>query len=99
MEKVLKQGFVLFAREHEEAKPVPIAHVIVLDEDVRFFEKLWRKGLDGNGLMHLVVLQYIRKHYPHLLAPYEGWDFFLQSEGVAVYKGYKIDNLPVVDMT
>ena len=99
MDQVLKEGFVLFARRDEDAKPVPIANIIMLYDDVRFFEKLWRKGLDGNGLLHLVVLQYIKRHYPQLLAPYEGWDFFLETEFVAVRKGYKIDDLPVIDMT
>jgi len=94
------EAFVLFAHDPNRDFSVPIARVIMLSEDYRFFQRLWEKRLNANGFLMLFVLEYVRKYFPDLLAPYgDGWEFFLNTEGVAIYNGYKLDGLPVVDMT
>jgi hypothetical protein len=97
----MREGFVLFAHDPNREVSVPVASVIMLSEDYQFFQRLWEKRLNANGFLMLFVLEYIRKYSPDLLAPYEGdgWEFFLNTEGVAVCNGYKLDGLPVVDMS
>jgi hypothetical protein len=97
----MRKGFVLFANDPNRGVSVPVARVIMLSEDYQFFQRLWEKRLNANGLLMLFVLEYIRKYSPELLASYEGngWEFFLNTEGVAVYNGYKLDELPVVEMS
>jgi hypothetical protein len=96
----MREGFVLYAFDPNREVSVPIARVIMLSEDYQFFQRLWDKRLNANGFLMLVVLEYVRKYYPDLLAPYgDGWEFFLNAEGVAVYRGVNLDSLPVVDMS
>jgi hypothetical protein len=95
----MREGFVLFAHDPNREVSVPVASVIMLSEDYQFFQRLWEKRLNANGFLMLFVLEYIRKYHPDLLVPYgDGWEFFLNTEGVSVLGGYKLDGLPVVDM-
>ncbi len=96
----MREGYVLFAgRFNEEYDPilvVPVAYIILLSETVRFFEKV------HNGYEELLdfVLRNVKRCCPCVLIPFEGdWQFFLNAEGVALIRGYKIDYLPVIDLT
>ncbi len=97
----MREGYVLFAgRFNEELEPVlvvPIARVILLSQTVRFFEKVHR----GYDEMLDFVLKSVKLCCPCVLVPFEGdgWQFFLNAEGIAVLRGHKIDYLPVVDLT
>ena len=96
----MREGFVLYAYDPNREVSVPIARVIMLSEDYIFFERLWRKRLNANGFLMWVVLEYIKKYHPDLLAPYgDGWEFYLNAEALAVMKGHDLDELPIVDMT
>jgi hypothetical protein len=94
------EGLVLYAYDPVRDFSVPIARVIMLTEDYRFFQRLWEKGLNANGHLMAVVLGYIRKYCSDLLALYEGgnWEFYLNTEALSVMKGCDLGGLPVVDM-
>ena len=97
----MREGYVLFAgRFNEELDPVlvvPVAHIILHSETVRFFEKVH----NGYEAFLDFVLRSVKVCCPCVLVPFEGdgWQFFLNAEGVAVLNGYKIDYLPVVDLS
>jgi hypothetical protein len=96
----MREGFVLYAFDPNREVSVPIARVIMQSEDYKFFQRLWEKRLNANGFLMLFVLEYVRKYFSDLLAPYgDGWEFFLNVEGVAVMNGVNLDELPIVDMT
>jgi len=91
----MREGFVLFAHDPNREVSVPVARVIMLANDYRFFEKMGR----GDLLMSF-ILKHVNKLSPALLSPFgDGWDFFLNTEGVAVYTGVDLDKLPVVDLS
>jgi hypothetical protein len=97
----MREACVLFAgRFNEEEEPifvVPVAYIILHSETVRFFEKV------RNGYEAFVdfVVRSVKACCPCVLVPFEGdgWRFYVNSEAVAVLRGYKIDYLPVVDLT
>jgi len=97
----MREGYVLFAgRFNEEGDPiqvVPVARVILLSETVRFFEKVHRGYYEFLDF----VLRQVKLCCPCVLEPFssDGWEFFLNAEGLAVLRGHKIDYLPVVDLT
>jgi len=91
----MREGFVLYAYNVAGEFSVPVARVMMLASDYRYFEKMGR----GDLLMSF-VLKHVKKHSFDLLSPYgDGWKFFLNTEGVAVYRGDNLDKLPVVDMS
>jgi hypothetical protein len=91
----VREGFVLYAYNLAGEFSVPIARVIMLAGDYRFFEKMGR-----GDLLLSFVLKHVNKHSPALLSPFgDGWEFFLNTEGVAVHRGDNLDKLPVVDLS
>ncbi len=97
----MREGFVLYAYDPNRDFSVPIARVIMLSEGYKFFQRVWEKGnINAGGFLVSLVLEYIRKNSPEVLASYEGSEFFINTEGLAVLRGDrdKLDSLPLVDL-
>ncbi len=97
-----RMGFVLTAYDPDREVSVPIARVIMLEDDYDFFYRLSRDvRVDGYGLMVFCVIEHVRRNYSNLLAPFDPnqWEFHLKSEGVAAVQGVDLNKLPTIDMT
>ena len=96
-----KEAFVLFAGQfNEEEDPIlvlPVAYVILSSKTLEFFSEV---RISYEAFVDFVVRS-VKACCPCVLVPFEKgqWRFFVNSEGVAVLKGYKLDYLPVVDLT
>lgn len=97
----MRMGFVLLAYDPNQDVSVPIARVIILEEDYEWFRRAVWKGLHGYGLMVYCVVEAIRKHFPDLLAPFDNnqWEFHLNAEAIAAIRGVDLNQLPTIDMT
>jgi len=96
-----KEAIVLFAGQfNEEEDPilvVPVAYVILSSRTLEFF----REARIGYEAFVDFVVRSVKVCCPCVLVPFEKgqWRFFVNSEAIAVLKGYKLDYLPVVDLT
>jgi hypothetical protein len=58
------------------------------------------KKMGRGDLLLSFVLKHINKRGAGLLSPFgDGWEFFLNTEGVAVHRGDNLDKLPVFDLS
>jgi hypothetical protein len=95
----MRMGFVLLAYDPNRDVSVPIARVIIPKDDYEFFRHAVWNGLRGYELMVYCVVGKLREHIPDILAPYDsgGWEFHLNSEGVAAVMGLDLNQLPTVE--
>jgi hypothetical protein len=95
------EAFVLYAFNPEEDFSVPVARVLIASADFKFFQENDIVGKSKVEWFTEWVLKWIRKECPCLLVPFDGWDFYLNAESLAVImgQGERIFYLPVVDLT
>jgi hypothetical protein len=95
------EAFILYAFNKEGEFSVSIAKVLIASADLKFFQENDVVGKSKDEWFTEWVLKWVRKECPCLLVPFQGdaWEFYLNTEGVAVHLGHSIDYLPVVDLT
>ena len=95
----MRMGFVLLAYDPNQEVSVPIARVIIPEDDYQFFQTAIWNGLRGYDLMVYCVVGKIREHVPELLAPYANnqWEFHLNAEAIAAIRGVDLNQLPTVE--
>jgi len=96
------EAFILYARNPEKDFAVPFAKVLIASSDLNFFYQNQVEGKTQGEWFIEWVLKWVRKECPCLLVPFsQGWEFFLETEGVAwlVDRDQDLDYLPVVDLT
>jgi hypothetical protein len=94
------EAFFLYAFNKESEYSVPVAKLLIVSSDYRFFQE--NRVVDKNDYFVEWVLKWVKKECPCVLVPFQSevWEFYLNSESIVYVagKGDGVDYLPVIDL-